>query len=181
MDNETIKTIKTRRSTRGFNQKEISKDVVKELLECARYAPSAMNRQPWRFIVISDKELISEMSEHIKQKAIEKFPHVKERAESMKDPIFYGSGLLVMILRPKDDEWAMFDCSAAAENMMLAARSLEIGSVPVGFAKFLEDDKDIMAKLDIPEGYEQHITLALGYVDEWPEAPERSSDDTIWI
>ncbi|MBU0535358.1 MAG: nitroreductase family protein [Nanoarchaeota archaeon] len=181
MDNETIKTIKSRRTTRSFNDKKISKEIIEQLLDCARLAPSAMNKQPWKFIVINNIELIKEMSDIIKTRVIDMFPKMQERAKTMKDPIFYGASLLVMILRPKADEWALFDCSAAAENMMLAARSLDIGSVPVGFARFLNEDKGIMAKLEIPEGYEQHITLALGYTEKWPETPDRNKDNVKWI
>jgi nitroreductase len=181
MENETIKIIKSRRATRGFTDREISRDIINELLECARLAPSAMNKQPWRFVVITDKAVISMMSESIKSKVMEKFPKMQERAKTMKDPVFYGAVTLIMVLRPKGDDWAMFDCSAATENIMLAARSFEIGSVPIGFARFINEDKDVLAKLGIPEGYEQHITLALGYPEKWPEAPERNKDNAVWV
>ncbi|MFO8016969.1 MAG: nitroreductase family protein [Candidatus Woesearchaeota archaeon] len=176
--NETIETIKARRSVRSFNDKPIPDGIIDELIECGRYAPSAMNQQPWRFMVIKDRDMIRQMSESIADEAKEKNPRIAERAGTMEDPIFYNAPLLIMVLRPKDDEWAKFDCSAAAQNMMLAARSLGIGSCAIGMAKLLEG-KDVMEKLDMPDGYEQHMTIAFGYTDEWPEAPERKKDNVL--
>ena len=176
--NEAIRTIKSRRSVRSFNGRMVSDGIIDELLECGRQAPSAMNQQPWKFIVITDRKTIREMSGSIVEEAKQKNSRIADRAETMEDPIFYNAPLLIMILRPKDNEWAKFDCSAAAENIMLAARSLGMGSCAIGMAGLLEG-KETMKQLEVPEGHEHHITMALGYTDEWPEAPERKKEDVV--
>ncbi|MFC1755428.1 nitroreductase family protein [Thermoproteota archaeon] len=179
--NETIDTIKSRRSIRKYNDKPISKEIINKLLECAILAPSARNRQLWRFIVVTDRNLIKEMSDSIMDEAVQASSITKERKKTMEDPIFYKAPVLVLVLKPKDYEWAKFDCSAASQNMMLAAKSLGIGSIALGKGDMISSKKDIITKLDIPKDHDIHIVLAFGYTDEWPEAPERKNPDVKWI
>jgi nitroreductase len=65
--------------------------------------------------------------------------------------------------------------------MMLAAKSLGIASCPIGMARFVKEEKDIIEKLKFPENYELIITLVFGYADEEPEPKERNKDVVKWI
>ncbi|PIN85869.1 nitroreductase [Candidatus Woesearchaeota archaeon CG10_big_fil_rev_8_21_14_0_10_44_13] len=179
--NETIRTIKSRRSIRGFNDKPISKDIIEEIIECGRYAPSAMNRQLWKFVVIDNKDAINDIRDSIIDDALKANPKVKERMKSMKDPLFYNSSLIIIVLGPKDDKLAYFDCAAAAQNMMLAARSLGVGSCPIGTGRLIINKKSLVDKLKIPDDYEIVITLTFGYSDAEPKAPERKRDNIILL
>lgn len=181
--NETIKTIKSRRSVRTYKDKTIEKEKINEILECGLMAPNARHLQPWKFIVVTDKNLIKEMSKRIRDKVIDnpKYSFIKKRAETKEDAIFYSAPLLVFILGDKNNHWATMDCSMAAENMMLAAKSLGIASCPIGMARFIKDEKDIIEKLDFPESYELVLTLVFGYADKEPAAKERNKDVVKWI
>lgn len=181
--NETIKTIKERRAIRAYKNKPIEKEKIQEIIECGLMAPSARNLQPWKFIVVTNKELIKEMGKKVQDKVIDnpRYSFVKQRAETKEDAIFYSAPLVVFILGDKKSHWAAMDCSLAAENMMLAAHSLGIGSCPVGMARFLKDEKDIIEKLGFSDDYELILTLTFGYPDEKHEPKERNRDAVKWI
>ena len=198
---EVIKCIKERRSIRNYLDKEVSKEIIEEIIEAGRYAPSAENRQPWKFIVITDKALINEMSREVKRqikrilkqrwKWKRKFKDLKERetviflnaiANSSKDIIFYNAPVVIFIVT---DDRAFNDesCACAAQNMMLAAWSMGIGSCWIGFAKFLEANKNIMQKIGIPPECHIAACLIFGYPAKVPKAALRNPMASIikWI
>ncbi len=181
--NETIKTIKERRSVRAYKDKPIEKEKIDEILECGLLAPNARHLQPWKFIVVTNKDLIKEIAKRVQDKVIDnpRYSFVKERAKTKEDAIFYSAPLVIFILGKKESRWAKLDCSYAAENMMLAAKSLGLGSCPIGMARYIKDEKDITEKLGFDEKYELIITLVFGYPDEEPEAKERNKDVIKWI
>lgn len=181
--NEAIKAIKERRAVRTYKDKPIEKEKIKEIIECGLWAPSARNLQTWKFIVVTDKNLIKEMGARIQNKVIDnpRYSFVKERAKTKEDAIFYSAPMAVFILGNKDNKWSIIDCSLAAENMMIAAKSLGIASCPIGMARYIKDEKDIVKKLNFPESYELVLTIAFGYADENPVAKERKKDAVNWV
>ena len=181
--NEIIKTIKERRSVRTYKDKPIEKEKIEQILDCGLWAPSARNQQPWKFVVVTDKNLIKEMGKRIQDKVIDnpRYSFVKQRAETKEDAIFYSAPLVIFILGDKGNKWSTIDCSLAAENMILAAHSLGIASCPIGMARYIKEEKDLIEKLGFDENYELIITLIFGYADEEPEAKERNKNVVKWI
>jgi nitroreductase len=181
--NEIIKTIKERRAVRKYKDKPIEKEKIDEILECGLMAPNARHLQPWKFVVLTNKDLIKEIAKRIQDKVIDnpRYPFVKERAKTREDAIFYSAPLVIFILGDKENHWSPLDCSYAAENMMLAAKSLGLGSCPIGMARHLRDEKDLIEKLGFDENYELIITLVFGYADEEPEVKERNKDVVEWV
>jgi nitroreductase len=181
--NETIKTIKERRSVRTYKDKPIEKEKINEILECGLMAPNARHLQPWKFIVVTNKDLIRETAKRVQDNVIDnpRYPFVKERLKTKEDAIFYSAPLVIFILGDKKNKWSKIDCSLAAENMMLASKSLGLGSCPIGMARHLKDEKDLIEKLGFDENYELIITLVFGYSDEEPELKERKKDVVEWI
>ncbi len=181
--NETIKIIKERRSIRAYKDKPIEEEKIQEIVECGLMAPNAKHLQPWKFIVVTNKDLIKEIAKRVQDKVIDnpRYSFVKERAKTKDDVIFYNAPLAIFILGEKDSRWAKLDCSYAAENMMLAAKSLGLGSCPIGMARYLTEEKDLVQKLDFDENYELIITLVFGYPDEKPEPKERNKDVVEWV
>jgi len=181
--NDTIKTINERRATRTYKDEPIEKENINEIIECGLMAPNARHLQPWKFIAVTNKGLIKEIGRRIQNKVIDnpRYSFVKERAKTKEDAIFYSAPLVVFILGDKTNNWSAIDCSLAAENMMLAAKSLGIASCPIGMARFVQDEKDLMKRLGFPENYELIITLVFGYADENPEPKERRKDVVEWV
>ena len=181
--NDTIKTIKERRAVRAYKDKPIEKEKINEILECGLMAPNARHLQPWKFIVVTDKDLIKEMGKRVQDKLIDnpRYPLVKQRAKTKEDAILYSAPLVVFILGDKSNHWSPLDCSYAAENMMLAAKSMGIGSCPIGMARYIKEEKDLVKKLGFDEKHELIITLVFGYPDEEPEPKERKKDVVKWV
>ena len=181
--NETIKTIKERRAIRSYQDKPIEKEKIEQILDAGLWAPSARNLQPWKFIIVANKDLIKETAKRVQDKVINdpKYSFVKERAEIKEDAIFYSAPLVIFVLGDKENHWSTIDCSLAMQNMMLAAHSLGIASCPIGMSRHLKDEKDLIEKLGFDKNYELVLALTFGYADEKPEPKERNKDVIEWI
>lgn len=196
---ETIKTIYERRAIRKYKNKSVSIQSILDILNAARMAPSAINKQPWQFYVLTNKEKIKEFSSAIIHKsklAMVKAGikevishlfhpssfHLKDGADFFKaeDPIFHGAPVVIFISSPKDNEWARLDVGMCAQNIMLAAKSMGLDSCPIGLAKFIENT-DEYKKLDIPTSEEIDLAIIIGYGDETPPQHERKQDNVRFI
>jgi nitroreductase len=181
--NETLESIKNRRSIRKFEDKELTKQQIEEIIESGRLAPSARNDQNWKFIAVTNKELIKEMSDYVVNIVIDnpKYSFVKERKAIIDDPILYSAPAVIFIVAEEDDKWSTINCSLAAENMMIYAHSIGIGSCFIGMARFVNENQELVEKLKVPQGCVIQATLVFGYADEKPEFKERNKDNVTWI
>ena len=170
---DVIEIIKTRRSVRNYKEDSVSDEDIKFLIDCARYAPSGMNMQPWSFLVIKNKEMMHKLSESGKKAMIplaEKIVDTPKNASGVisylkaKDTnLFYNAPLLVIVLGSRKSSTADWDCAMAAQNMMLAAHSRGIGSCWIGFAMAALMDEKILQELGAPHGYKAVAPLIFGY------------------
>jgi nitroreductase len=157
---------------RKFLDKPIPKETIDKLIETARYAPSGTNEQPWGFIVVRDKTLIKELSDHsipYINKLIEENPklaHYKKRMAVENFSIFYHAPCIIIILGRKDAFSYEYDCAMAAQNIMLTAWSMAIGSCWIGMMKVLDKDKWFRKNFQVPENYAIVAPLVLGYFDK---------------
>ena len=184
-----MKCIKSRRSIRNYREEALSKEIIEKIIEAGRYAPSAENRQPWRFIVITSREATKKLSDETKKqiewilkkrrKLRKRYPELDDKqtilflqavARASKDVIFHDAPVVIFIIT---ENKAFYDesCACAAENMMLAAWSMGIGSCWIGFAKFLEMSNDAMKMLDIPAEHHIAACLVFGYPEKVPKKP----------
>jgi len=196
--NEIIKTICERRAVRKYTDQAVSKEMIEKLLDAGRMAPSAMNRQPWKFYILTSKEdikllsgeivkvgmkSITEMSlKSVANAVVSGITHLSHGIDFLtaKDPVFHGAPLVIFITSPKENEWAGLDFGMCSQNIMLAAKSLGLDSCPIGFGKFVEKTKDY-PKLNIPETEQVQIAIIIGYGNENPEIHERKKDDVFWV
>lgn len=176
---ETIDAIKIRWSNYKYKNKKISKELVKDILNCGRLAPSAKNRQPWYFVVTTGKtkdEITNVMLNKVKNitniDEIKRIGHpcsLKSTAYTiMKVPI------LVLIFRPNDEVWAKGDrlsLGACIENMCLRATELDIGSLWILDTVYIEKE---IEKITHHEDMELVCGLLLGYPDQRPRRKNRN-------
>jgi nitroreductase len=165
--------------------------VIRELIAAGTYAPSAVNKQPWRFLVIKNRELMNRLSDKAKDlwialdtKAAN--PEIIKLANMVSSPdynIFYNAPLLIMIFAHPDAFSPQIDCALAAENMMLAARSLGIGSCWIGLASPLGQVPAVMNELGVPEGCKLVGSLIFGLPAKLNQkAPKREENVILnWI
>nr|WP_294860632.1 nitroreductase [uncultured Fluviicola sp.] len=196
--NEVIKTIYERRAVRKYKDIPVSRDLIEQLLEAGRMAPSAMNKQPWGFHIVTDKEMIQLFSHEIDKVALKNIPKMgikniakavvsgmKHLSDSVhfltaKDPVFHGAPVVVFITAPKGNEWAGLDIGMCSQNIMLAAKSLGLDSCPVGFGKFVEQTDDY-SRLNIPYTHQVHLAIIIGYGDETPDVHERIKNNAHYF
>ena len=183
--NETIQTINSRRSIRKYQKKPIPDGEMKAIAEAAIHAPSAMNQQKWHFTVVQSPEMIAKMNETIRENLLSSgVEFLAERAKSPDFNVFHGAPALIMVTAEEDARFTEIDCGAAAENIALAAESLNIGSCFIGMAEFLfasDDAKKVKQELGIPENYRHIITVVLGYKDMEPPVPPKNKDAINYI
>ena len=184
--NETFKAIKNRRSIRKYKAEQISDADLQSIMEAAIYAPSGMNRQKWHFTVVQNKDILDRMHSIIKEGVLNSgIDFMVDRAKSPDFNVFYSAPTVVLITADEKAIFTDFDCGAAAENIALAAESLNIGSCFIGMSDFLfESEKadEIKKQLGIPEGHKFAISVALGYKDvENPPVPPKTKDVINYI
>jgi len=174
MKNKVLKIIKSRRSIRAYLPKQIKGKELRAILEAGAYAPSAHNEQAWHFTVIRNKELIDRISEKAKElMAAQKDGWVKEMGGKRSFHVLYNAPTVIVVSMRKDAIAPLVDCSAAIQNMLLAAESLGIGSCWIGLARFYFSIKKELPRLKLPKGHEPCFAVTFGYKAEHPEAKPR--------
>lgn len=182
--NEVLKAIKNRRSVRKYKPEQIGKEELELIIEAGIYAPTAGNEQPWHFTVVQNPEMLQHINEKVREQMVKSD---NEMARNMgANPNFqvtYNAPTLIIVSGRKDAMAPLVDCSAAIQNMLIAAESLNIGSVWIGLMRHIFALEDEMAKLDIPEGYQPFYGVALGYKesDKVAEAPKRNRNVVNYI
>lgn len=181
---ELDKCITGRRSVRKYQDKPIPNEVVDKILNAGVWAPSAMNGQPWRFVVIQDRKTINKLSDRIKQIA-STLPIPPKLSKSKEDVVFYGAPLAVFITVSKREDSMrdlnILDCGLAAQNMLLKSYEEGLGSCFIGFAEFLKRDPSILEEVGINKDMELLASLIFGYPADSPAAPPREVKVIKWI
>lgn len=176
--NEVIRTILSRKGVREYKPIPVSKEVLELLGKAAVAAPNAYNAQKWHFSIISNKELIEELEQKILLKLIE--VGICEEGEDYK--AFHQAPVIMIFSAAMDNEFGKQDCSAANQNVAIAAKSLNLGSrfldVPNPFFNSPEGEP-YKRKLGIPEEYETICFLSIGYPKHADEAPTAKRSDVI--
>ena len=173
--NETMQTILHRRSIRRFETKQLEEETLQQILQAGLYAPSAGGRQGVIFAVCQDKEV----NEHLgKIKRANSHPRMatatsyvsREQPSIADDPklinAFDDAPTVITLFAPKNFLFAVDDCAVAAENMMLAADSLGVGSCYIGqgWPAFADPyGQEVLRKWNIRPDYYAVMQLLLGY------------------
>lgn len=156
-----------RRSIRKYTDKKVEKEIIEQLIDFGIQAPSAMNSQAWSFGVIQDKNLLTELSNETKAyllSILDTNPFLASYKNTLENPnfdIFYNCPLLLLVcMKPGGIET---NACLAAQNIMLAAHNLGLGSCWIGFCHaFLNIPKN-KEKFGIPSDYSIVAPLIIGY------------------
>jgi nitroreductase len=177
-----------RRAVRAYSSREVDAENVQKLLVAAVQAPSAMNQQPWVFGVFHGRTLLREYSERAKRHLIATYPTTFElhsRSELYEDPIydlFHGANTLIVIYATRGMLNPNEDCCLAAENLMLAAYGLGLGTCPIGYARPWFDLSETKRELSVPEHYAAVFPVVVGYPEGVTEPTQRNEPNVVsWI
>jgi len=157
---DALEAILTRRSIRKYQVKLVDDDTVRKLLEAAMAAPSSMNLQPWRFIVIDDRAILDKIPEL--------HPHAKMLKEAPLAVLVCSDSKVQNI----EGYWAQ-DCSAATENILLAAHALGLGAVWLGVFPRKERMDAVAGLLGLPEEIKPVSLISIGHPAEDKPASNR--------
>lgn len=179
--NETLTTIYQRRAVRKYKEKPVDKALIEQIIDAGRMAPSAMNRQLWKFYVLTDRKLIHSLSPLIVKVAnkVLSWAHGADHSKTT-DIIFHNAPVVIFITAPRKNQWAALDVGMCCQNMMLAAKSLGLDTCPVGLAKFLEQTNKISI-LGLQASEQIQLALVVGYGDEKPAVHERKKDNLKFV
>jgi nitroreductase len=148
-----LEAIKKRKSVRSYQQKEIPRDILHEIMEAARLAPSASNRQPWKFVIVQDKELKRRVMEaSLLHNRVQ--PFITEASA-----IIVGCATSVSNVMPNGIPSHYVDLSIALEHISLQAAELGLGTCWIGAF----DQGKVQEILNIPEDITIVCLMTLGY------------------
>ena len=176
--NQVIETIMARRSIRKYQDRPVSRDTLNKIMECGINAPNGQNKQSWEVRIVDKPELMEEIKEAMAK------GHPDLDAMRVKG-CFRDAPVMVFIARDLSYDFSAYDCGLLAENIMLSAWSMGVGSICLGSpVRFLTDNdecKPVLEKLAFSEGYELCLCVGLGYADESPEAKPRDMQKVKFI
>ncbi len=155
-----IDVVLDRRSIRHYEQKEISKDILDKILEAGRHAPSAANKQPWHFIVLTNSEIKKELSGGLFNRFIKDAP-VTIVGCAHKDLIA--------------GKWSIVSTAIALQNMVVAAWAMGIGSCWIGDF----NEEKVKKLLNIPKSWNVIALISFGYPAERPRPGKKKSLEEI--
>lgn len=198
-ENEILEKIYQRRAVRKYKDKPVQKELIDKIIAAGRMAPTAINKQSWKFYVFRTKDRIAALSDAVLSSSkwqmlkagLKEAVHFMLHPSSFKlsdgikfmsenDPVFHGAPVVILLTAPKNNEWAALDIGMCAQNMMLAAASYNLASCPIGFAKLL-DNTDEPSKIGISDSETIHLAIIIGYADETPELHPRKTDNVMYV
>jgi nitroreductase len=175
--------IEKRRSVRHFTQEMVSKEAVDVLLAAAIRAPTAIHEEPWVFLIIQDAQRLQRLSEQVKKHFVQEAAHAslhfdgQTLSQTFAHPdfnVFYNASTLIVICADNPRPFAMADCWLAAENLMLAACSLGLGTCVIGSAQGALNTPEVKAQLGVPIGITAVAPIIVGIpAGETPASPRK--------
>lgn len=188
--NTVLETILNRRSVRSYKPQPIPADILKTIIEAANQAPSGMNTQPWRFVVVEDRDFkrkLVEIAVPNSKKYLEPLKDVNparhasimKRYEELEDPVYYSAPAIIFVIG--SGTYASDSCPLACSNLMLAALSFGLGSCWVKLGSLVADNPEIASALELKKGEAIFGPILVGYPAELPKAPPKKEPVIKWI
>ena len=175
---EALEAIFTRRSTRKYKEIDLDTELLEKVIEAGRYAPSGSNSQSTHLIVITDKQVLSELAELVKQE-FAKMEATEDTYVSLRNSInaaktgnymfCYGAPVLIVTANRKGYGNAIADSACALENMMIAANALDLGSCWINQLHWLDENEAVRRFLQ-EKGLKDNETITGGLILGYPDS-----------
>jgi nitroreductase len=186
--NTVIDNILERRSVRFYKDKPIPRDQMEAIIEAGNYAATGASAQLWRFVVVEDdkfRKKLAELALPRYKKWIDKAPEwlkaIREKLDTqVEEPVYYSAPAVVFVIGTGIT--SDYDCSMVCGNMMVAAKSLGIGSCWVYLGQLVMDVPEVREALELKEGEKVYGPILLGYPqDNLPERALKKAPLVKWI
>ena len=163
---DTLEAIMTRRSIRKYTDQPVSDELIEKLLEAAMMAPSAGNQQPWQFVVVQDKVTLSKIKDF--------HPYAGMAAKAPLGILVCGDTSL-----EKYPGFWVQDCSAAIQNLLLAAHAEGLGAVWTGIYPEMDRVEGCRKIFSLPENIIPLAFIPIGYPDQNPSSKSRFQAERV--
>ncbi len=171
--NAVIETIMTRRSVRKYQPQAVNRDTMQTIVECGINAPNAINRQAWEIRIVDNPEVIQKLTDL----------YLKENPKEAENPnfknMFRNAPTVAFIANDTTFAYSPVDCGLMAENMILSAWSMGIGSCclggPARFMKSNAEANEYLKQMVFSENYDLLLCIGFGYPAETPKAKPRDA------
>ena len=172
-NNTVIETIMTRRSVRKYQPQAVNRDTMQIIVECGINAPNAINRQAWEIRVVDNPKVIKKLTDL----------YVKDNPKEAENPnfinMFRNAPTVAFIANDTTFAYSPVDCGLMAENMILSAWSMGIGSCclggPARFMKSNPEANKYLQEMGFSENYDLLLCIGFGYPAETPKAKLRDA------
>ena len=172
-NNTVIETIMTRRSVRKYQPQAVNRDTMQIIVECGINAPNAINRQAWEIRVVDNPKVIKKLTDL----------YVKDNPKEAENPsfinMFRNAPTVAFIANDTTFAYSPVDCGLMAENMILSAWSMGIGSCclggPARFMKSNPEANKYLQEMGFSENYDLLLCIGFGYPAETPKAKPRDA------
>jgi nitroreductase len=167
-DNDVITTIKNRKSVRNFTGESVNKSDLEKILKSAMCAPTAVNKQPWSFVVITDRKVLDALADSL--------PYAK---------MLYKAGAAIIICANPEKahdgktEFAVIDCSLAGENILLTVESLGLGAVWTAAYPYNERMNTVRNVLGIPQNIIPLNVIPIGHPTGEDKPKDKFKEENI--
>lgn len=168
-DISTVQDILTRSSVRAYTEKPVDQSIVDTLLRCAMAAPTARNQQPWRFVVINQRNILDSISV--------KFNTMTMAKDAQLAIVVCGD--LKSAMEGEGRDYWVQDASAATENLLLAAHALGLGAVWCGIYPISARVSDFSELLSLPEDIIPMACVCIGYPSGEPMPKDKWKPENI--
>lgn len=182
---DVFEAIFSRRAIRRYSDTVVPGQLLKRLLEAAVQAPSAINQQPCAFAVFQNATRLANYAARARAHCLATMPAtfaLHSQFDHPADPegnIFYNASTLIVILAKPQGFNASEDCCLAAQNLLLAAHALNLGTCPIGVARPWLNLPDVKVELNIPPSYTAVFPVTVGYPAENPPGPVRLAPEIV--
>ncbi len=180
--------LKNRRAIRDFQEKDVSLDTVKEILQQSTLAPSASNGQPCRFSIVNCKQTIKALSDESKANLLDDFankktslsPNYVDMLKNKDFNVFYNAPCVIYVSGSSAVYSLEVDCALAVSYIMFSAASKGLATCWVALGSYVRDPKT-KALLGIPDGCRIVAPIIIGYPKEIPAASERHAPQILKV
>ncbi len=183
--NAVVENIMSRRSIRKYKPEQVAQAQLDTIIQCGINAPSALNKQSWEVRVIQNPELLNKINTAFVDEAKGKsLPGSASKAQEEGFSVFHGAPTLIIVASDKSNQASAVDCGLFAQNILLSAQSMNIGTCVIGSVAGVFNkptSKGLLKAINLPDTHEVIFGISVGYKNESPDAKPRNENKVEYI